>query len=105
MNGNEGQWSNSYSDWISQANGKLVHLEEWGVDTSKYDPSSEFPANTEDMNAAGLPWTYWQLLPRHACDVADGDPFGFYIDSGVPYAAEIQAANNADCPQSWAGII
>lgn len=102
---NGGQWSAGYNDWLNQANGKLVNLEEWGVDTSQLDPSSEFPANTRDMNSAGLPWVYWQLLPPKVCDVNDNDPFGFYIDGGVPYAAEVQAANEADCPQSWAGIV
>ena len=90
---------------MSQSNGKLVNLEEWGVDTSKHDPSSEFPANTKDMNAAGLPWLYWQLLPSKKCNTQDGDYFGFYIDSGVPYTREIKAANEADSPQDWTGIV
>lgn len=100
-----GQWAGQFSDWQDQANGKLVNLEEWGVDTGKLDPSSEFPANTKDMNSAGLPWIYWQLLPSKTCDVEDDDPFGFFIDSGVPYEAELKAASEADCPQSWSGIV
>lgn len=102
---NPGQWAGSYSDWIGRSNGKLVNLEEWGVDTSQYDPSSEFPQNTQDMNGAGLPWIYWQLLPAKKCDVADGDPFGFYVDSGVPYAQQVKNAASADSPQNWNGII
>lgn len=105
MSDNPGQWSGSYKDWMNQANGKLVQLEEWGVDTTKYDPKTEFPANTKDMNDGGLPFTYWQILPSKACDTEDSDPFGFYIDSGVPYAAEMKAASEADCPQDWSGIV
>lgn len=102
---NPGQWAGSYTSWLDQANGKLVNLEEWGVDTNNYDASSEFPANTKDMNNAGLPWLYWQLLPSKKCEVGDSDQFGFFIDSGVPYAQELQAASSADCPQDWSGIV
>lgn len=102
---NPNQWAGSYSSWIEQSNGKLVHLEEWGVDTTAYDVNTEFPANTKDMNSAGLPWTYWQLLPAKKCDVGDTDVFGFFIDSGVPWEQEVQSASAADCPQDWSGIV
>ena len=102
---NPNQWANSYNSWISQANGKLVFVEEWGVNTQNLDPKSEFPANTKDMNAGGLPWVYWQLLPHQRCDASDNDPFGFYIDSGVDVAGQVKAANNAQSKQDWTGIV
>ena len=102
---NPNQWANSYKSWLSQTNGKLVQLEEWGVDTTKYNAKTEFPANTKDMNAAGLPWLYWQYLPTKKCSVSDNDPFGFNIDSGVPIADQMKAANNANSPQDWSGIV
>ena len=71
------------------------------MDTNKYDANSEFPANTEDMNGAGLPWSYWQLLPSKACDSNDGDGFGFFIDQGVDWQTQAKAAGSATCPQDW----
>ena len=101
---NEGQWANSYKSWISESNGKLVHLEEWGVNTNDYNPDTEFPANTEDMNKGGLPWSYWQLLPAQKCSSNDMDGFGFFINSGVPWQAQAQAASAATSPQNWNGV-
>ncbi|CAM1502502.1 Fc.00g044860.m01.CDS01 [Cosmosporella sp. VM-42] len=102
---NPNQWANSYKSWRSQANGKLVQLEEWGVDTTKYNAKTEFPANTKDMNSAGLPWLYWMYLPTKKCNVQDTDQFPFYIDSGVPIAEQMKAANSASCPQDWSEIV
>lgn len=102
---NQNQWSNSYNGWLKQTNGKLVFVEEWGVDRTKYDTKSEFPANTRDMNSAGLPWVYWQILPQKKCNVGDSDPFGFFIDSGVDVAGQVKAASNAQSKQDWSGII
>ena len=95
----------SYDGWIGQAKGKLVYVEEWGVNTTRYNIKDEFRANTQDMNAGGLPWMYWQILPSKKCDYHDGDPFGFYIDSGVDVAGAVKGANNANSKQDWSGIV
>lgn len=102
---NPNQWSNSYNSWLGQTNGKLVFLEEWGVNTKSLDAKSEFPANTRDMNNAGLPWLYWQFLPSKKCTVGDSDPFGFFVDSGVDIAGQVKAASNANSRQDWSGIV
>ena len=102
---NPNQWTNSYNSWLKQTNNKLVYVEEWGVNKERYNVQQEFPANTRDMNAGGLPWIYWQILPSKKCDVRDGDPFGFYIDSGVDVAGQVKAASNANSKQDWTGII
>lgn len=103
---NPDQWSNSYKGWQSQANGKLVFLEEWGVNTQQYNTADEFRSNSQDMNNAGLPWIYWMLLPSKRCDSGDSDPFPFYIDQGgVPVAEQVKGASNADSPQNWKGIV
>ncbi|KAK5989661.1 hypothetical protein PT974_07916 [Cladobotryum mycophilum] len=102
---NQNQWTNSYKGWISQAKGKLVHLEEWGVPVDKISPTTEFPANTHDMNSAGLPWSYWQLLPAKTCGNGGADEYGFYVNQGVDWASQIKAANNANCQQDWNGLV
>lgn len=61
---NPNQWANNEKNWIKQANGKLVYVEEWGVNTDSYDASKEYPANMQDMIKAGLPQLYWQILPK-----------------------------------------
>ena len=71
---------------------------------ASYNPVTEFPANTEDMNSAGLPWSYWQLLPDQACTSDDMDQFGFFINSGVDWQSQAEAAASASCPQDWSGI-
>lgn len=102
---NHGQWANSYASWLGQTNGKLVYVEEWGINTTRYDIKSEFQDNTADMNAGGLPWLYWQILPEKKCDVQDGDPFGFYINSGVDVAGAVKGASSATSKQDWSGIV
>lgn len=96
----------SYNGWLSKANGKLVILEEWGVNTQQYNTVDEFRSNSQDMNSAGLPWIYWMLLLSKRRDAGDSDVFLFYIDQdGVPVAEQVQAASNADSPQNWNGIV
>ncbi|KAJ6444550.1 LOW QUALITY PROTEIN: beta- -mannanase protein [Purpureocillium lavendulum] len=102
---NPNQWTSSYEGWLSDANGKLVFVEEWGVDTASLDPKAEFPANTADMNAGGLPWVYWQLLPSKKCDSSDSDGFGFFIDAGVDVAGQAKGAAGATSKQDWTGIV
>lgn len=102
--GNPKQWTNSYNSWLGQTKGKLVYVEEWGVNTTKYNIQEEFRTNTQDMNAGGLPWLYWQILPEKKCNVGDGDPFGFYVNT-VDVASAVKGASNANSKQDWTGIV
>lgn len=102
---NPKQWTNIYNSWLGQTKGKLVYVEEWGVDTSKYNIQDEFKTNTQDMNAGGLPWVYWQILPQKKCNVDDGDHFGFYLNSGVDVASAAKGASSANSKQDWTGIV
>ncbi len=102
---NQNQWTNSYNSWLQKTNNKLVYVEEWGDNTTRYGIQQEFPANTRVMNAGGLPWIYWQILPSKKCDVSDNDPFGFYIDSGVDVAGQVKGASSANSKQDWTGIV
>ncbi|KAK9419445.1 putative mannan endo-1,4-beta-mannosidase [Seiridium unicorne] len=107
---NPGQWSGAAQSWISQANGKKVYVEEWGVNSKNTDPKTDFPAESEDIIKGQLPYLYWQVLP----DVADGcsyspkndeDPFGIFVGSGVDFKTEFEKAADSDAAQDWTGIV
>lgn len=80
-------------------------IEEWGVDVTKYDPKTEFPANTDDMNGIGIPWLYWQVLPHETCSDSSNDGFGIFIDSGVDFADQFKGASSATGLQDWTGSV
>lgn len=101
---NEGQWKASADSWVRQTD-KLVYIEEWGFDTTKYNPVTEFPANTEDMNSAAIPWLHWQVLPKQACSSSGSDHFGIYMNSGTDFASQMKAASDAESLQDWTGVI
>ncbi|KAJ6784330.1 hypothetical protein PWT90_07250 [Aphanocladium album] len=101
---NPKQWTNSYGGWMGQTKGKLVYVEEWGINTTRYNIQDEFRANTQDMNAGGLPWLYWQILPEKKCDYKDGDPFGFHVNT-VDVASAVKGASSANSKQDWSGIV
>ncbi|KAF5978567.1 glycoside hydrolase family 5 [Fusarium coicis] len=104
-----GQWSANLPSWLSQANGKKVYLEEWGVDSQKYDQKSAFVSEVNNMNSVGLPNMYWQLLPPSSggCSYDPrndaGDPFGIYTNSGVNLAGPINGAASSGAAQDWTG--
>ncbi|KAH7150925.1 glycoside hydrolase superfamily [Fusarium sp. MPI-SDFR-AT-0072] len=102
-----GKWSANLPNWLNQANGKKVYLEEWGVDSQKYDQKSAFVSEMNDMNSAGLPNLYWQLLPPSSggCSYNPkndaGDPFGIYTNSGVNLSGPINGATSSGAAQDW----
>lgn len=106
-----GNWAASVDGWVEQAGGKLVYLEEWGINAASYDQSEAFPSETADMNSVGLPSLYWQIiLPDvKGCeyDPAEdsGDQFGIAYDSGVDLSGSMKQASNSEALQNWAGII
>lgn len=106
-----GRWSDSLSGWISQANGKKVYLEEWGIDSTNYDQKSAFASETNNMNSVGLPQLYWQILPpaTSSCSYSpnkdSGDPFGIFDNSGVNLAGPINAATGVKAAQDWTGSV
>ena len=106
-----GSWGGSLSGWLNQANGKLVYLEEWGIDASANDQMSAFPSEVGDMNSAGLPQLYWQILPPAVSDCPydpsqdSGDKFGIFYDSGVDLAGPINDATQANAAQDWTGSV
>jgi mannan endo-1,4-beta-mannosidase len=101
---NQNQWKNSVNSWLQKTN-KLIYIEEWGVDTTKYTAATEFPANTQDMNSAAIPWLYWQVLPNKECPDTGSDTFGIHMGSGTDFASQMKAASNAQALQDWTGVI
>ncbi|KAI0006472.1 glycoside hydrolase family 5 protein [Xylariaceae sp. FL0662B] len=110
---NPGQWSGAAQQWVDQSNGKLVLIEEWGVDTGTSDPQTELPAQGGDINAAGLPSLYWQFLPRKSARCADYDPstddgdhFGIFVEGEeVDIGAVVRQAAEADAVQDWSAVL
>ncbi|EXA35019.1 hypothetical protein FOQG_08867 [Fusarium oxysporum f. sp. raphani 54005] len=106
-----GMWGANLPNWLNQANGKKVYLEEWGVDSQQYDQKSAFVSEVNDMNSAGLPNMYWQLLPPSSggCSYNPkndaGDPFGIYTNSGVNLAGPINDATSSGAAQDWTGSL
>ena len=90
---------------MSQANKKLVYLEEWGFNTTVLDYKTEFPENVQDMAAAGLPNMHWQILPSKVCDYRDGDPFGIHIGSGLDFKKWCELENKATAKQDWSFLV
>lgn len=106
-----GRWSSSTSGWISQSNGKKVYLEEWGIDSTKYDQKSNFVSEVNDMNSVGLPSMYWQILPpaTSSCSYSPnkdgGDPFGIFYNSGTNFAGPMNGATGVTAAQDWTGSV
>lgn len=106
-----GYWAASADGWVAQAGGKLVYLEEWGIDASKYDRSAAFPSEAADMNSVGLPSLYWQIIPPavEGCEYDpakdSGDPFGIVYGSGVDLEGPLHEAAQSPALQNWAGIV
>lgn len=101
-------WANAAASWFKQvggAAGKLVYVEEWGIASNTADQSSEWPANTDDLDNGQIPWIYWQVLPPKKCDTSDSDYFGIYMDGGIDLAGPIGKAAQTDAYQDWTGII
>ena len=106
-----GRWSESLSGWISQSNGKKVYIEEWGIDSTRYDQKSAFVSEVNNMNSVGLPSMYWQILPpaTSSCPYNpsqdSGDPFGIFYNSGVDLASPMKGSTNVQAAQDWAGSV
>lgn len=106
-----GNWAASAQGWVGEAGGKLVYLEEWGVDKASYDQSAAFPSETAEMNSVGLPSMYWQvILPDVAGCAYDpaqdsGDHFGIALDSGVDVSGPMHQAAQSKALQDWTGVI
>ncbi|KAF4342794.1 glycoside hydrolase family 5 [Fusarium beomiforme] len=106
-----GQWSDNMPNWLKQANGKKFYLEEWGIDSQKFDQKSAFVSEVNNMNSVGLPNVYWQILPPSSgsCDYNPkndgGDPFGIYTNSGVNLVGPIKAATSSAAAQDWTGSL
>ncbi|OTA60675.1 glycoside hydrolase family 5 protein [Hypoxylon sp. EC38] len=106
---NPGQWSGSAKQWISQSGGKLVFIEEWGVNTGSNNPRTELPAQANDINKAGVPNLYWQFLPKKTCSYDpskdSGDKYGIFVESDTDIAAVMKGASNANAAQDWSKIM
>lgn len=106
-----GNWAASAESWVEEAGGKLVYLEEWGINAAKYDQSTAFPSEAADMNSVGLPSLYWEIiLPDVAgCEYESaedaGDPFGIAYDSGVDLSGPMHQASESVALQNWTGIV
>ncbi|KAI1144248.1 glycoside hydrolase family 5 protein [Hypoxylon sp. FL0543] len=106
---NPGQWSNSAKSWISQSGGKLVFIEEWGVNVKSNNPKTELPAQANDINKAGIPNLYWQFLPKNQCGYDpkkdSGDNFGIFVESDTDIAAVMKGASSANAAQDWSKVL
>lgn len=106
-----GNWAASARDWIAKAGGKLVYLEEWGINAAKYDRSKAFPSETADMNSVAFPALYWQIiLPDvKGCEYDpakdSGDQFGIVYNSGVDLSGPMHKAAQSTALQDWSGIV
>ena len=110
--GYPGNWAGAAKSWVDQSNGKLVYLEEWGVNTGCVDPAEGFPNEAGDMNSVGLPAMYWQFLPDavDSCPYNpsedDGDKFGIFINGGTDIPSSLKEATNSPAlQQGWGDII
>ncbi|KAI1347141.1 glycoside hydrolase [Xylaria sp. FL0043] len=108
---NPGEWSGAAPGYVSDAKGKLVYVEEWGVKQYQgaADASVEYPGQANDMNKVGLPWLYWQIVPAETCNYDpknDGDDsFSIFQGSGVDIASAMKGASSTSGLQDWTGII
>ncbi|KAI6081001.1 glycoside hydrolase [Hypoxylon rubiginosum] len=108
---NPNEWSASASGYVSQAKGKLVYIEEWGVRQygGAAQASVEYPAQANDMNKVGLPFLYWQIVPPKTCSydpIADADDsFSIFTDSGVDIGGPMKKASSTTGLQDWTGIV
>ncbi|KAI0138633.1 glycoside hydrolase family 5 protein [Hypoxylon sp. NC0597] len=106
---NPGQWSGGAKEWISQSGGKLVFIEEWGVDTGSNNPKTELLAQANDINKAGIPNLYWQFLPKKTCSYDpskdSGDKFGIFVEGDTDIAAVMKGASNANAAQDWSKVV
>lgn len=106
-----GKWDLVLDGWLDQANGKLVYLEEWGIDSSTYDQAAAFPQEVGAMNSVGLPSMYWQILPPAVEECPydpvedEGDHFGIFTDSNVDLAGPMHDATGVPAAQDWTGIV
>lgn len=106
-----GHWSSSLSNWLSQAKGKKVFLEEWGIDASRYNQASAFASEVADMNSVGLPSLYWQILPPAVSGCPynpaqdEGDKFGIFYNGGVDLKGGIDGATGVGAAQDWTGSV
>lgn len=106
-----GKWDASAASWVSQAGGKLVFVEEWGIDAASYDQAVAFPSEAESFNMVGLPALYWQvILPHYSrCPytaAADSDDhFGIPYHSGVDLSGPMHQARTSKALQDWRSIV
>ncbi|XXG96871.1 hypothetical protein Hte_003162 [Hypoxylon texense] len=106
-----GQWSSGAGQWVDQAGGKLVFVEEWGVDTGSSDPETELPAQAGDLNKVGMPNLYWQFLPKQSGGCSynpksdSGDKFGIFVEGDTDIASVVKGASSADAIQDWSKIM
>lgn len=106
-----GNWAAIAATWVAEAGGKLVYLEEWGINAAKYDQATAFSSETAEMNSVGLPSMYWQIiLPDVAgCEydpaLDSGDQFGIVYDSGVDLSGPMHHASQSVAIQDWSGIV
>ncbi|KAI1097294.1 glycoside hydrolase family 5 protein [Jackrogersella minutella] len=106
---NPGQWSGAAKQWVQEAGGKLVFVEEWGVNTGSNNPKTELPAQANDINKVGLPNLYWQFLPKKTCSYDpsqdSGDMFGIFVQSDTNITAVMKGASNANALQDWSEVV
>lgn len=102
-----GYWADNAVNWVAEAGGKLVYLEEWGINAASYNQTTAFASETADMNSVGFPSLYWEIIlpPVAACpyDAAtdSGDQFGIPYDSGIDLAGPMHQAAKTPALQNW----
>ncbi|KAI1758716.1 glycoside hydrolase [Hypoxylon sp. FL1150] len=91
---NPNEWSASAPGDVSQANGKLVYVEEWGAN---------------DMNKVGLSFLYRQIVLPKTCSydptTDSDDSFSIFTDSEVDSGGPMKKASSTTGLQDWTGIV
>ncbi|KAH8893554.1 hypothetical protein GQ53DRAFT_763151 [Thozetella sp. PMI_491] len=95
-------WSSA--NFIGQGKGKLVHIEEWTTKEGS-NQASLYASDAKAINALGIPWCLWQILPQSTCSPYQGDGNGLRINSGIDVATPIKNANSITAAQDWTGIV
>jgi mannan endo-1,4-beta-mannosidase len=95
-------------NWLSKANGKLVHVEEWTTNPTTGDQEQQYAQNAGAINGLGIPWCFWPVLPNSTCPFSQSDPdkSGIFIDDPTKdLGTPMRDAQNTVAAQSCKKLI
>lgn len=101
---NPGEWAGNVDNWMSESNGKLLYVEEFGT-VEGDDQQTDFQGQADDITNGQIPWIYWQILPPKTCNTVGDDTYGVWQDNTVDWASSVKKAAAGSAKQSWSGIV